>query len=330
MSYHQQCTINLLGDLRLEATESAVTQFRTRKIAALLGTLAYHSHRDFRRDELIEMIWPECEPESGRNRLRIALTYLRKDFSSMKIRQDLLFTDRVHVHMDPSLFRTDKRDFEECLLAADAATDEAEQDQHLQRAFILYTGELLPGYDEAWIVVERERLKEAYLRALRTAIGLRARAGKPQDALEFAVRAIELDPLNEEFHRLVMRIYMAQHNTAAALRQYDRLESLLHDQLGIVPSAGIHPVAVARRDGRRVALLILDRRLSAERDLQHRWPTVDLWNLWNYSRKFCCAIRGILKLPLISPQGRNGRAGNALPTPFAYLAVDDFSGSVAV
>jgi len=103
----ESCTIDLFGSLRLQMPDRSITRFHTRKIASLLATLAYHRNRAFRREELIEIIWPDCDPESGRNRLRIALCGLRNDLESVGAPAPLLVADRMHVHLDPEAFQTD-------------------------------------------------------------------------------------------------------------------------------------------------------------------------------------------------------------------------------
>src|SRR5690242_8499670 len=66
--------IELLGWLRARQGDRVVTRFRSHNIGALLAYLAYYSHRSHSRGHLIELHWPECNPETGRNNLRVALS----------------------------------------------------------------------------------------------------------------------------------------------------------------------------------------------------------------------------------------------------------------
>jgi predicted ATPase/DNA-binding SARP family transcriptional activator len=229
-------TITLFSGLRIQTAEKALTHFRTRKIAALLGTLAYYENRAFPREELIEIIWPDCNPESGRNRLRIALCGLRQDLESATIPDDLLVADRLYVQLDSRRFHTDTTAFMRTLRAADGAADPETERRQLKSAVDLYIGDLLPSHDELWVSGERHRLREAYTQALRKLIRNCANSGLLDQALEYAGRAAEFDPLDEEVHRILMRLYIAMNQPAAALRQYRRMESLLRKELGIGPS----------------------------------------------------------------------------------------------
>src|SRR5215468_8335971 len=72
------CRIELLGGLRVQLAERVLTRFNTQKTASLLAYLAYHRHQQHPRELLIEMLWPECDPAAGRNRLSTALCSLRR------------------------------------------------------------------------------------------------------------------------------------------------------------------------------------------------------------------------------------------------------------
>jgi DNA-binding SARP family transcriptional activator len=69
--------IFLLGGLRAEGSDRVLTRFRTQKAGALLAYLAYHLQRSHLRDQLIELLWPDSDPDTGRNNLSRELSWLR-------------------------------------------------------------------------------------------------------------------------------------------------------------------------------------------------------------------------------------------------------------
>src|SRR6266511_4152171 len=69
--------IEMLGGLRAICGETVITRFRTQRTASLLAYLAYHTHRNHPREVLVEKFWPDCEIDSGRHNLRLALSSLR-------------------------------------------------------------------------------------------------------------------------------------------------------------------------------------------------------------------------------------------------------------
>jgi DNA-binding SARP family transcriptional activator len=69
--------LDLLGGLRATQGNRVIERFRSQKTGVLLAYLAYHCDRTHPREALLELLWPECEPHSGRQRLSTALSWLR-------------------------------------------------------------------------------------------------------------------------------------------------------------------------------------------------------------------------------------------------------------
>ena len=97
--------------------------------------------------------------------------------------------------------------------------------------------ELLPDWDDEWVVADRERYRILRLEALEiAAAGLLERAEHGR-AMEAAVAATLSDPLRESARRLVIRIHLAESNTASAIRAFEDYRQLLAREIGVEPSA---------------------------------------------------------------------------------------------
>jgi predicted ATPase/DNA-binding SARP family transcriptional activator/class 3 adenylate cyclase len=229
--------IELLGWLRAVCGDQIVSRFRRQKTGALFAYLAYYLHRSHPRDALVEMLWPERDPEAGRRDLRVALSSLRRQLEPPGVPPGaVLITDRACVQLNPAACTTDVAAFEIALQAASRAGG-TECLQRLEEAVTLYRGELLPGYFEEWLLLERQRLAEAVSQALAQLIRLSEQGGDLRRALHWARRAMSADPLREEGHRELIRLLAASGQTEAALRQYQELERLLDEDLGTAPEA---------------------------------------------------------------------------------------------
>ncbi|HZT41337.1 MAG TPA: tetratricopeptide repeat protein [Chthonomonadaceae bacterium] len=251
--------IELLGRLSAQQAGRVITRFQTQKTASLFAYLAYFQSRHHPREELIDRFWPEAAPEAGRTSLRTALASLRRQLEPPGVPAgSVLIAERAHIRLNPEAVRIDVDQFQQALQAASRRAPE-EQIEPLIAAVDLYTGELLPGFYDDWALSERERLADAYLGALRLLTRLLAQAKEFQRALEYARRAVSADPLREESHRNVMRLYAALGRPAAALQQYEEMERLLDEKLGMAPSAATRDlvkelqasVPHAPREGRR-------------------------------------------------------------------------------
>ena len=138
--------IELLGRLRASCGDLELTRFGSRKISALLARLAMFPRRSHSREELIDLLWPDADLDTGRNRLRQALATLRRSLEPPGL-TDVLLADRNTVRLNPVAFHCDVAEFEACVGRRDAAG-----------ALALYAGELLPGHYDEWILEERNRL----------------------------------------------------------------------------------------------------------------------------------------------------------------------------
>jgi tetratricopeptide (TPR) repeat protein len=151
--------------------------------------------------------------------------------------------DRFSVRLHPAAVTTDVSEFEATLRSATAAASAEERIDRLARAVEIYRGELLPGYYEEWIPPEQQRLRALLLQALESLARELEQAAQLERALSYAVRAVHTDPLREEAHRIVMRLYAAMGEPPAALRHYDDLTALLNEELRAAPSAATRMLA---------------------------------------------------------------------------------------
>ena len=97
-------------------------------------------------------------------------------------------------------------------------------------------GELLPGWYDDWVLLEREQLRQLRMHALeRVAVRLAA-AGRHGEALQAAYAAVREEPLRESARRVVVRVHLAEGNVAEAVRAYEDFSATLLDELGVVPT----------------------------------------------------------------------------------------------
>lgn len=229
--------IELLGGLGARLGERTVSRFRTQKTAALFAYLAYHRHRSHPREMLIELFWPEAEPESGRHSLSLALSSLRNQLEPPGIEAGgVVVADRWSVELNPEAFTTDVGDFEAALRLSAQAREESGKIRHLSEALECYCGRLLPGFYEDWALLEQERLVERHLQALRQLTDLLETAGEHERAVDVARRGVQAEPLREEAHLTLMRLHSGAGQFAAALRQFRELERILDQDLAEEPS----------------------------------------------------------------------------------------------
>ncbi|RIH89472.1 ATP-binding protein [Calidithermus roseus] len=209
-------------ELRLLGPPSLIGQGRTvlleRKPAALLAYLALEGPTP--RSKLAGLLWPEGSEASARNNLRQTLFTLR--------RYPGLFGGSDPLSLSP-LVRSDVAALQNRVASGEGRGLELQ-------------GELLEGHDyddcpefEEWLIYERERLQELRIEALNLIAERLEREGKLAEALSWAQKLLEEDPLSEAAHRRLMRLHYLLGDRAAALRAYARCVEALQRELGVEP-----------------------------------------------------------------------------------------------
>src|SRR6266508_2353441 len=195
--------IHLLGNFEVRADETVIidSSWPRRKAQALLKLLALDKGRWLHREQVLDCLWPGLEPAAAAANLRKNLHYLRSAFAE----KDLI-APVVSAAADLLAISPDARmDYEEFRSRAHAARVVRTDATSYEQALALYGGDLLPDerYEE-WTEPLRQLLKA--------------------------------DPVNEEGHRTLMRLYAQAGNREKALRQYHRCRQLLERELGVQPS----------------------------------------------------------------------------------------------
>jgi predicted ATPase len=144
--------VRLLGGLEASSGDAVIRHWPSQPTALLLATLAMAPGRPRAREALIELLWPGAPPQAGRNRLRQALSALRRLLEDPA--RDLpvvLHADHRTVHIDAAAVGCDAAEFERALA-----------EHRFADARAAWGGELMPGIYDDWVVEARERLNARY------------------------------------------------------------------------------------------------------------------------------------------------------------------------
>jgi DNA-binding SARP family transcriptional activator len=97
-------------------------------------------------------------------------------------------------------------------------------------------GDLLPGWYDDWVLLDRERLRQLRMHALEALADRLAGAGRHGEAVQAAYAAVRIEPLRESAHRALVRVHLAEGNLVEALRVYDAFRAMLVEELGVAPT----------------------------------------------------------------------------------------------
>ena len=102
-----------------------------------------------------------------------------------------------------------------------------------------FMDDLLPDWNEDWVLIERERFRQARLHALEALCDRFSEAGLMMQAIQAGFAAVTADPFRESGHRALIRAHIREGNRSEALRQYLSYRRILNEELGIEPTAAL-------------------------------------------------------------------------------------------
>jgi DNA-binding SARP family transcriptional activator len=203
-----------------------------RNCQRLIGFLALQ-HRDVRRAYAGGALWLDLSDSKASACLRSALWRMPAPGGAPLVQATSTLVG-LSPHVDVDLDRATSRARELLSLTSPAGLsgDVLETTQ-------LLAEDVLLGWDDEWVTLERERFRQRRLHALDQLGELLLAGRRYAEALEAGLAAVDSEPLRETSHGLVIRIHIAEGNVAEACRQYDRFRRLLADELGARPSDGL-------------------------------------------------------------------------------------------
>ena len=224
-------TLRALGGFELSLGDRAIALPR-KKSRALLTYLALHHDQEQSREKIAGLLWGNSGEEQARASLRQTLTDLRRALPPEDT--DGLVIDGEAFALDSSAADVDAIRFHAAL--AEDGPDA------LELAVALYRGELLEGFSlrepgfQEWLERERAHLRGLVMDALGKLLRYYERTGARDAAISTANRLLAFDSLQEDVHRSLMRLYVAQGRRSLALQQYERCRAVLREELEVDPA----------------------------------------------------------------------------------------------
>jgi len=205
----------------------------------LFAYLALSRLQPVSRDALIDAIWGEAAPANAGAALSVLISKTRSVVGAELLRGRSLVTLAL-----PEPARVDIEVAQSTLHAAESAIALGEWRRAWApalSALFIARRRFLPEAETSWAEAWRRRMEDVRVRALECYAQTCLELGGTE--LPGAERAghelVEVAPLRESGHLLLMRTLAARGNLAEALAAYERLRVLLRDELGVSPGPAV-------------------------------------------------------------------------------------------
>ncbi|MCA9951356.1 MAG: hypothetical protein KDE48_17015 [Anaerolineales bacterium] len=230
--------ISLLGYPQL-ARNGRSLQLASTKATALLAYLSV-SGMLHSRAQLAVLLWPESDNKHGRGALRYTLSIIKKELGD-----GFLISNRRQIGLDPTAVCTVDVVQLRQLLSPALGPEEAltaVQCEQVAQGVALYQADFLLGFTlrdceqfNEWAFIQAETLRRDLATALKRLALTYQQQQNYDAALNYAHRWLNLDALHEPAHALLMQLYAQAGQWTAVHDQYQALNDLLEQELGVPP-----------------------------------------------------------------------------------------------
>jgi DNA-binding SARP family transcriptional activator len=260
---HARLRVATFGGFRLIQRDGNTLRLRGKKVEATCAYLVLAGGAV--RETLRALLWERATPRAGRHSVSQTLSQLHAQLGAVHERPLVTTNDLVSVA--PNLITLDLHAVER-LLGRNSA-------ESLRVACRLCRGDFLAGMElgtpafDAWLSAERVRACSIAFEAQWLYTMEAIARGNTVEALLSAFRLIELDPLNERGHLMLMTVYAGQGQVGAALGQYETCARQLEAARQIEPGEALKEL---RRQLLAAPAASLGFALDVASDLDRRRP----------------------------------------------------------
>lgn len=224
-----QIQLMLLGGFTLlhDSEEILLPQSAQRLIAFLALR-----DRPLSRSYLASTLWPDCPAGRSQADLRTALWRTKHCGAAVLVSSGMYLRLHAEVRVDVRLLGSlghDRPGNGEAITCAESAGISWSE----------LSLDLLPGWDDDWLVDDREDVRQLRLHSLEHLSEELSAHGRHSEAIRAALAAVRLEPLRETAHAALIKAHLAEGNRSEALRQFRRCQELLTAELSVQPSAWI-------------------------------------------------------------------------------------------
>ena len=234
------------GNFEVYLNEKRLDKWSSLKAKSLLKFLISRRGKPVTKDVLVEMLWPNCNPEVGSNNLKSAIYALRQVLRQGGLNYDnktnypfVQFSEARYI-LSPELeLWVDVDDFEHMWKAGQRLEKQGDLEgaaKQYQLADELYRGDYLEDepYTE-WTLLRREALKDVYLAILGKLTSISFRASDCDNCITYSQKILAKDSCHEEAYRWLIRCYVHLGQRHRAQQWYNLCATTLKRELDSMP-----------------------------------------------------------------------------------------------
>ncbi|MER5811176.1 BTAD domain-containing putative transcriptional regulator [Streptomyces sp. NPDC002033] len=189
------------------------------------------------RSSLAGTLWPETDENRALARLRTAMWRVNLAVPSLMTGVGGCIDLSAHVEVDV-------REQIDCAMKVLHGTGV------VMGSWATYVpaGDLLPDWEDEWLIDDRERLRQLRLHVLEDIAVQLCEQGRFGLAIDTALTVLRADDLRESAHRTLLRVHLAEGNLSEARRAYRVCVELFERELGVRPTSATSDLLMTARE----------------------------------------------------------------------------------
>ena len=224
---------HLLGELQV-VEDGMPLPLPPPRTYGLLATLLLHPGMQS-RTHLCGLLFPDTSEHTSHKRLSDLVWLLRHALPALQLE-----ATSQHIALPAEARWLDVEHFQEAATGTGGLSN-------WMNALSLYQGDLLAGFCDDALLVEREHLYLQYVHLLHRACAQLCQERCFEDALPLAERLVQSEPYDEKALRTLMETYYALGRRGAALAAYEAFVSLASEELNVEPDPATQALVEALR-----------------------------------------------------------------------------------
>jgi len=233
ITYHPGYTLRIqtLGafNVWLGRKELSTMDWKREKARQLLQVLVGNYGKWLHRDQITVILWPDADPKTASNNLKVSLSTLNQVLEPNRQRNDTPYfilrrADQYMLNPHAGIL-IDALQFDQASHASEQST--------LAEAATLYRGRYFENDPiQEYFIFEEQYYHQLYLHLMDKLIQNALDTNAYEQALDYAHALVTRDPLWEPAYRYLMQIYARMGNRSMVLQVYQQCQEALYRQLG--------------------------------------------------------------------------------------------------
>lgn len=234
-------TVRMLGDVEISQSGISLLPKLSSKSMAIIALLICHDHRKLTREKIASMLWADSFETANYN-LRYNLWNLKKVVPPYN-GEDFILSTKEACSINPAYpFRADVTE----LAQLDASVMGEMDVTALNQMKNVLKGEFMDQFYikdseefNDWILFERAKYQKLYVQCLNILLKKYTSLEQTELVIDLLEEMLQINPYDEEIHYRLMEAHVQQGSRYLAILQYKKCNTLLREELNIIPQKKI-------------------------------------------------------------------------------------------